>query len=122
MEFAQLEKARYSLRKFSDRPVEPEKLALVLEAARCAPTAHNNQPQRVFVFQSEQALKKAGKQLDRSEKHQIKSAMNQLKKSVVKMKPMKMQENEAQQLRTEKENLENLTAKLFSMAESDENR
>ena len=59
MEFAQLEKARYSLRKFSDRPVEPEKLALVLEAARCAPTAHNNQPQRVFVFQSEQALKKA---------------------------------------------------------------
>ena len=48
--------------------------------------------------------------------------MNQLKKSVVKMKPMKMQENEVQQLRTEKENLENLTAKLFSMAESDENR
>ena len=48
--------------------------------------------------------------------------MNQLKKSVVKMKPMKMQENDAQQLRSEKENLENLTARLFSLAESDENR
>ena len=60
--------------------------------------------------------------MDRGEKHQIKSAMNQLKKSVVKMKPMKMQENDAQQLRSEKENLENLTARLFSLAESDENR
>ena len=76
----------------------------------------------VLIAKTDQALKKVGKQLDRSEKHQIKSAMNQLKKSVVKMKPMKMQENEVQQLRTEKENLENLTAKLFSMAESDENR
>ena len=75
-----------------------------------------------MIAKTDQALKKVGKQLDRSEKHQIKSAMNQLKKSVVKMKPMKMQENEFQQLRTEKENLENLTAKLFSMAESDENR
>ena len=75
-----------------------------------------------MIAKTDQALKKVGKQLDRSEKHQIKSAMNQLKKSVVKMKPMKMQENEFQQLRTEKENLENLTARLFSMAESDENR
>ena len=33
MDFAQLEKARYSLRKFSERPVEQEKLDLVLEAA-----------------------------------------------------------------------------------------
>lgn len=59
MEFAQLKKARYSLRKFSDRPVEQEKLDAVLEAARCAPTAHNNQPQRVFVLKSAEALKKA---------------------------------------------------------------
>lgn len=33
MDFATLSAARYSLRKFSDRPVEPEKLAAVLEAA-----------------------------------------------------------------------------------------
>ena len=76
----------------------------------------------MLIAKTEQALKKAGKQLDRSEKHQIKSAMNQLKKSVVKMKPMKMQENDAQQLQSEKEILENLTARLFSLAESDENR
>ena len=62
MEFAQLEKARYSLRKFSDRPVEPEKLALVLEAARCAPTAHNNQPQRILVLRSKEALALAAPQ------------------------------------------------------------
>ena len=30
MDFATLSAARYSLRKFSDRPVEPEKLAVVL--------------------------------------------------------------------------------------------
>lgn len=59
MEFQELAKARYSLRKFSDRPVEPEKLELVLEAARSAPTAHNNQPQRVFVLKSPEALAKA---------------------------------------------------------------
>ena len=76
----------------------------------------------VLIAKTEQALKKAGKQLDRSEKHQIKSAMNQLKKSVVKMKPMKMQKNDAHQLQSEKEILENLTARLFSLAESDENR
>lgn len=59
MDFAQLEKARYSLRKFSDRPVEQEKLDLVLEAARCAPTAHNKQPQRIFVLKSAEAMEKA---------------------------------------------------------------
>ena len=36
MDFATLSAARYSLRKFSDRPVEPEKLAVVLEAAHNA--------------------------------------------------------------------------------------
>ena len=52
MDFEKLSAARYSLRKFSQAPIEPEKLALVLEAGRNAPTAHNNQPQRIFVLQS----------------------------------------------------------------------
>jgi nitroreductase len=47
---------RYSVRKFSSQPVEPEKLATVLEAGRLAPTAANKQPQRIFVLQSEAAL------------------------------------------------------------------
>ena len=46
-------------RKFSDQKVEQEKLDLILEAGRNAPTAHNNQPQRIFVLQSPEALEKA---------------------------------------------------------------
>ena len=59
MEFLQLSEARYSLRKFSDRPVEAEKLAAILEAGRNAPTAHNLQPHRFFVLRSPEALEKA---------------------------------------------------------------
>ena len=59
MDFQPLSAARYSLRKFDTRPVEPEKLRMVLEAGRNAPTAHNNQPQRLFVLQSPAALEKA---------------------------------------------------------------
>ena len=58
MDFTSLSAERYSLRKFSDRPVEAEKLALILEAGRNAPTAHNLQPQRIFVLQSPEALEK----------------------------------------------------------------
>lgn len=49
MDFAKLAAERYSLRKFSDRPVEAEKLSAVLEAGRNAPTAHNLQPQRASL-------------------------------------------------------------------------
>ena len=58
MDFAKLAAERYSLWKFSDRPVEAEKLAAVLEAGRSAPTAHNFQPQRILVLQSPEALEK----------------------------------------------------------------
>lgn len=59
MNFQELSAARYSLRKFDPRPVEQEKLELILEAGRNAPTAHNKQPQRFFVLQSPVALEKA---------------------------------------------------------------
>ena len=59
MDFEKLSAARYSLRKFDPHPVEQEKLDLILEAGRNAPTAHNNQPQRMFVIQSPEALEKA---------------------------------------------------------------
>lgn len=59
MDFQALSAARYSLRKFSTQLVEQEKLDLILEAGRSAPTAHNYQPQRVFVLQSSEALEKA---------------------------------------------------------------
>ena len=58
MTFMELAKARYSVRKFSDRPVEQEKLNAVFAAGNAAPTAKNLQPQRIYVLQSEEALAK----------------------------------------------------------------
>jgi nitroreductase len=48
--FLELCRARRSVRRWSDRPVEREKLRLCLEAARLAPSADNVQPWRFFVF------------------------------------------------------------------------
>lgn len=61
MTFEELTRARYSLRKFDSRSVEAEKLELVLQAARSAPTAHNAQPQRILVLRSDEAREKAGR-------------------------------------------------------------
>lgn len=44
-------KERYSVRQYEDRPVEPEKLETVLEAARLAPSARNVQEWRFVVVQ-----------------------------------------------------------------------
>jgi nitroreductase len=58
MNFLQLAKDRYSVRKFSDKKVEREKLDLILEAGRVAPTAVNYQPQRILVIENEDSLTK----------------------------------------------------------------
>ena len=58
MSFLDLSRTRYSVRKFAPTPVEPEKLAQVLEAGRLAPTATNAQPVVVYVLKSEDALAK----------------------------------------------------------------
>lgn len=50
MTFLELVKQRVSVRKFQDRPVEDEKLLQVLEAARMAPSAKNNQPSRFIII------------------------------------------------------------------------
>ena len=57
-DFLELCKARYSVRSFSDRKVEPEKLEKILEAGRVAPTAVNFQPQVIYVLQSPDAVAK----------------------------------------------------------------
>jgi len=49
-EFLEIVKKRRSVRKFSGRPVEREKIELCLEAARLAPSACNAQPWRFLVF------------------------------------------------------------------------
>lgn len=50
--------ARFSVRKYSDRPVEESKLKMVLEAGRIAPTAKNVQPFRIYVLKSKEAMDK----------------------------------------------------------------
>ncbi len=58
MEFIKLATDRFSTRDFSDKEIEAEKLEIIKEAARIAPTAKNNQPQVVYLLKSEDALKK----------------------------------------------------------------
>lgn len=59
MNFLQLAKdQRYSVRKFKDQAVEKEKLDLILEAGRIAPTAANFQPQRILVIEDAAAHEK----------------------------------------------------------------
>jgi len=58
MTFLELAKARYSVRAFKDTPIEQEKLDLILESGRVAPTACNNQPQKIYVAKSEESRNK----------------------------------------------------------------
>ena len=59
MNFLQLAKdQRFSVRKFTSQSVEKEKLDLILEAGRIAPTACNYQPQRILVIEDTAALEK----------------------------------------------------------------
>lgn len=61
MDFLELAKKRYSVRKYEARPVEKEKFDKILEAGRIAPTAANLQPQRVIVVRSAEGLEKLKK-------------------------------------------------------------
>jgi len=53
VEFLELVESRYSVRGYKSTPVEEEKLQQVLEAARLAPTAHNQQPFCFIVIKTE---------------------------------------------------------------------
>lgn len=55
MSFIELVKARYSVRSFSDKAVEQEKLTYILEAARFAPSACNFQPCLFIVIKDKQS-------------------------------------------------------------------
>lgn len=58
MNFIEIAKKRYSCRNYKSDKVEQEKLDLILEAGRIAPTGGNCQPQRLIVIQQEEGLKK----------------------------------------------------------------
>ena len=58
MTFQELAKTRYSVRAFQDMPISEREMNLILEAGRMAPTACNNQPQKIYIAKSEEARKK----------------------------------------------------------------
>ncbi len=58
--FIELAKQRYSVRAYKQTPVEDEKINEILSAAMLAPTARNNQPQKIFVVKSESMRKRLG--------------------------------------------------------------
>lgn len=57
MNFLELVKARYSARKYANRPVEAEKLDYIMECVRFAPSAVNFQPWRFRIVTDEAVLK-----------------------------------------------------------------
>ena len=61
MDFMTLAQQRYSCRSYSPEKVEKEKLDKILQAGFYAPTAKNNQPQRILVLRSEEAIEKLRK-------------------------------------------------------------
>lgn len=60
MDFIELCKTRYSVRSYTSRKVEDNKLNAILEAGRLAPTAANLQPQKIIAVRSKDGLKKLG--------------------------------------------------------------
>lgn len=60
MAFMDLAKSRYSVRKFSDKPIEKEKLDAILEAGRIAPTGHNYQPYGCMCCRARKHWRRSG--------------------------------------------------------------
>ena len=58
MNFLELAEERYSVRSYSNKPIEEEKIKRILKAAQLAPTAVNYQPQKIYILKSQEALTK----------------------------------------------------------------
>ena len=56
MDFYELVRTRYSVRSYKRDMIDDGTLDAILEAGRVAPTACNNQPQKIFVVRSEEKL------------------------------------------------------------------
>lgn len=57
-DFLSLVRDRYSCRAFTEKPVEPEKIDALLEAAVAAPTAVDKQPWHAWVFETPEAVER----------------------------------------------------------------
>ena len=56
MDFLKLASERFSVRKFSDKPIEKDVIEKILKASHVAPTGCNFQPHRILVINSEESL------------------------------------------------------------------
>lgn len=56
--FLKLAAARYSVRKFTDTPIEKDVMDSILRAGHLAPTGCNFQPQRILVLQTAEEMEK----------------------------------------------------------------
>lgn len=61
MDFLELSSSRYSVRGFKCDPIPQDAIDKILLAAQAAPTAHNNQPQKIMVVKSPDGLEKLKK-------------------------------------------------------------
>ncbi|MHB1653633.1 MAG: nitroreductase family protein [Desulfitobacteriaceae bacterium] len=61
MDFLEIAKKRYAVRKYQAKKVEEDKVMKILEAGRVAPTAANLQPQRLIVVLEREGLEKLKK-------------------------------------------------------------
>ena len=58
MSFLELAKERYSCRKLTNKPIEPEKIERILQATIAAPTAKNLQRYTIWAIKSPEAFDK----------------------------------------------------------------
>ena len=61
MSFTNLAKKRCSIRAYDPDPVEPDKIAAIVEAAHVAPSAANRQPVRLIQVESAEGLANLGR-------------------------------------------------------------
>lgn len=61
MEFIDVCKEREATRKFKNEPVDEKIIRKILEVGRLAPTAKNQQPQKIYVVNSKEGLDKIDK-------------------------------------------------------------
>ena len=58
MNFTELIKDRYSVRKYKDQPIPEDILDSIIEAGIYAPTACNNQPQKIYIAKTKESIDK----------------------------------------------------------------
>ena len=56
--FLQLCKSRFSVREYSQKKIEPEKIELLLKVAQLSPTAANKQPQKIYIITKDEDKEK----------------------------------------------------------------